>query len=212
MRELPLLANTQVALALFEGRQTQDRRPIKPQPRQTQDGMIVEGAGFVGIDAWRKMTPKLGKYQVGDHLYVKEPFRVLQWRANKVYGLYTRDSMGFGCELTQDECEKFYNWKKPKQGKSSLFMFKSLARTWLEVTAVRVERVQDITAKDIVCEGIQPRNSEQSALIEIGSCSYDDEIIERFAELWDSIYGKTEFSWDNNPWNFVYEFKKIERI
>jgi hypothetical protein len=77
------------------------------------------------------------------------------------------------------------------------------SRIQLEVTDVRVERVQDISEEDARaegCEGFTDPNLPGSA---IGSC--EDE----FKDLWNSINEKRGFGWDVNPWVWVVEFRVI---
>lgn len=90
------------------------------------------------------------------------------------------------------------------------------SRITLEITNVRVQRVQDISEEDALAEGIQPMpgncgfqyiNGNQPT--EIPVCECCDRPSERFASLWDKINGKTH-SWKSNPWVWVVEFKRCE--
>ena len=78
----------------------------------------------------------------------------------------------------------------------------------LEITDVRVERVQEISEDDAWAEGIE--------LPEIdwerdghGYCHPPGACVEEFAELWDSINAKRGFGWDDDPWVWVVTFKRI---
>ncbi len=148
----PALFNSGMVKAILNGTKTQTRRPMKPQPR---DGhQVVEKFGKEQLAAWiRHHAP----YAVGDVIYVRETF----WR----YGSYVK---------TTETCNKLDRPKerfKPQQyiditrniifeppsskpidryhlgyhKRPSLFMLKWAARIFLEVTAVRCERVQDIS-------------------------------------------------------------------
>lgn len=77
-------------------------------------------------------------------------------------------------------------------------MPKEIARIFLRVTDVRVERVQDITEQDAEREGVK---------------SYDPMFSskEEFAVLWDSLNAKRGYGWDKNPWVWVYTFERIEK-
>jgi hypothetical protein len=77
----------------------------------------------------------------------------------------------------------------------SIHMPKRAARLWLEITDVRVERVQDISEKDAVAEGV--------------GC-FGCDTIQWFEDLWDSINAKRGYSWDSNPWVFVICFEVID--
>ena len=85
--------------------------------------------------------------------------------------------------------------------KPSIHMPKWAARIWLEVTGVRVERVQDISEEDAIAEGI-PR----------GAVQYCGHAIRLFRDLWDSINAKRGYPWEVNPWVWVVEFKRTETM
>jgi hypothetical protein len=77
------------------------------------------------------------------------------------------------------------------QWNSPFFMPKWAARLWLEVTDVKVERLQEISVPDAKAEGVWS--------------------VSALADLWDSINGK-KYPWKSNPWVWAYTFKKVERI
>ena len=82
-------------------------------------------------------------------------------------------------------------------------MPKEAARIFLRVTNVRLERLQDITEKDAVAEGVEP-----DALNTVG----EDFAIGMFHDIWDSTIKKSDlprYGWDANPWVWVYEFEPI---
>jgi len=77
-------------------------------------------------------------------------------------------------------------------------------RLVLEITGVRVQRVQEISEEDAKAEG--------------ASVMHEDDLGQTwtsrkrgFESLWDSIYAKRGFSWDSNPWVWVVEFKRVRR-
>lgn len=80
-------------------------------------------------------------------------------------------------------------------------MPKEASRIWLEITGIRVERVQDISEGDAIAEGI-----------DLNKCSGDWESPPSwvFEELWKSING--EESWEANPWVWKVEFKKVDHV
>jgi hypothetical protein len=84
--------------------------------------------------------------------------------------------------------------------------YHELARIFLEITEVRVQRVQEITEEDAIAEGCQPE-------YEWNSHSNDMEIVnawENFERLWDSINGKRPgYSWHDNPWCSCITFKRV---
>ena len=104
-----------------------------------------------------------------------------------------------GLEVNINE-EMAYTWDWdliPTRWRPSIHMPRWASRITLEVTGVRVERVQDITPEDAEAEGIEPY-----APIYAPSAS----AIDAFSELWDSLNAK--YGWDVNPWVWVVEFRQ----
>ena len=87
--------------------------------------------------------------------------------------------------------------------KKNRFTSKAKAELWLEITGVRVERLQDITEEDAKMEGIKISPTTGAYL----PGNYY-RAIWAFKELWQSIYGHD--SWNQNPWVWVIEFKKVD--
>ena len=92
-------------------------------------------------------------------------------------------------------------------------MPKWAARIWLEITGVRVERLQDISEKDAIAEGIERtedffgcpcwRDYSEPEGLDASVCP--DDPIGSFQTLWESIGG----DWDANPWVWVVDFKVL---
>jgi hypothetical protein len=72
------------------------------------------------------------------------------------------------------------------------------SRITLEITGVRVERVQEISLDDCYAEGILLTDEKRLSRLRF-----------YYAKLWDSINAKRGFGWDKNPWVWVLEFKRI---
>jgi hypothetical protein len=213
MKEHGILMTAENQAKSVSGEKTMTRRIIRPQPE-----VIVGDESILSDVAMAKLRIN-ARYQVGSMLYIKEPFRIQGYdpALRVVGGIYTRDNSEMICDLTAKEFAKFLKWGKPYQGKSSLFMFKSLARHWFEVTGVGCERLQDISEADAFAEGIEEvgeqkfhgniwKNIYKSYNPAITCCS----AVAAFETLWDSIY-KDRDDWDSNPWVWVYKYKKTER-
>ena len=85
------------------------------------------------------------------------------------------------------------------------------SRLTLEVTGVRVERVQDISEVDAEAEGIEcfdPDRDASICRIPGGEWEYDT-ARNAFRDLWDSINGARGYGWDANPWVWIVEFKRV---
>ena len=96
--------------------------------------------------------------------------------------------------------------------KPSIFMPKEACRLFLEVTDIRVERLQDISEEDAISEGIERLKpdgdlSYKSYAVDYDACVFP---IVSYQTLWQKINGKE--SWDENPFVWVIEFKKLENF
>lgn len=234
MKDKPILFTADMYQAIIDGRKTQTRRVITVpwrkgkrclpyQPYYTEsDGQLYYMDEAGEFHSMLKLSP----HKAGDRLWVKEPFQVISsLPGGVVKGKYTRYDTDFICTLSDTGFMKFLKWKKPYSGKSSLFMFRSLARLWLEIVSIRVERLQDISEEDAIREGICkvdqglntlsgcPLYSVNSAADPLKHYSDSSETFDTarmaFYVLWDSINKKRGCGWDENPWVWVTEFKKV---
>ncbi len=192
----PIIFNSEMVRAILDGRKTQTRRVIKPQPNYQK--RFGQPESEVNADIAKRKCP-YGK--VGDRLWVQETlYRVVPaW-----IGKYKADGKTVGGDLPL-----VYPWKcKVLSGR---FMPKSCARIWLEITKIRVERVQDISEEDAKAEGVEPQ--EIKHLREIAETIPDSSYCPHkltFSELWDSINEKRGYGWDVNPWCWCISFKKVK--
>lgn len=226
MAEKPILFKGEMVRAADEGRKTQTRRVINFDHVGNKCGASQSCYGFDGYDTfqdsgiiripWTKRRIEQiikPKYQVGDLLYVRESAKVLGWlpTSREIELEYLADGKIWSGVLPDRLV-----WK-PQYGHSvPNGIFKEAARIWLEVTGVRVERVQDISEADAIAEGIEERNCNSG----VGGHMHHSSIYAAFTDkpggfhtareafecLWDSINSKRGFGWDVNPWVFVYEF------
>jgi len=103
--------------------------------------------------------------------------------------------------------------------KPSIFMPRWASRIQLEITGLRVERVQEITNDDVWAEGISKEAYEEwleDVQNVAPSSSTFDSPKSLFEQLWDSINGKprkdgSDISWSANPWVWVVEFRRIKK-
>lgn len=182
--ERPILFSTEMVRAILDGRKTQTRRVVKDKMLQENNGDVDEEFLLLTMD-------KCPYGKVGDVLWVRETF-------NSDYGFKDIE----GNVSPPGILYKATTPNLPFNGdkwKPSIFMPKSACRIFLEITNIRVERLQDISDQDAKSEGASPKEGVLFKRIE----RYD----EAFERLWISINGYE--SWDSNPYVWVIEFKQI---
>lgn len=181
MSERPILFSGPMVKAILEGRKTMTRRVVKPQPID-----VVKNKGLE--NSWCAVRlngafPAVCPYgQVGDRLWVRETWYV---ENNDDYYPYYKAS--------EEHPEIFPKWRP------SIFMPRWASRITLEITGVRVEKLQEITEEDAMKEGV---NWQDTA----GLARFTAKKL--FMTLWDSINGK-KYPWASNPWVWVIAFKKL---
>lgn len=211
MKEHPILFSAQMVLAIMEGRKTQTRRVVKKQPNidpQTGDFLFTYSDGtqeVSPIEHWIKIQKKLhcpyGK--PGDSLWVRETW------AKQLDGnfIYRADYPEW--QLADNTATG--HWKP------SIFMPRSASRILLEITDIRIERLNDISETDSIAEGveswIETRWKSQPTHYKIYYRGPGDESTHSslakfsYETLWQSINGPK--SWDENPFVWVITFKNI---
>lgn len=196
----PILFNTEMVQAIIDGRKTQTRRIIKPQPTNPRWNNI----GWLGWEddyGYRMKHP----CEAGDILWVRETWDNIPVSP----GGHIR--MGGRYYYKADDDLRPGAWKVGKW-RPSIHMPKEAARIFLRVTDVRVERLQDISVEDCKREGIwddykTPTKKWHDNLAEMAypRC---------FAKLWDSTIKPSDrdcYGWEANPWVRVIEFERCEK-
>lgn len=211
MKERPILFSSEMVKAILDGRKTQTRRVIKIQPptKYYKISTVLDTTGNrekIGKHFWycEDMLKPHNVYfscpygKVGDLLWVKtRHYKGTDSRGDIIiWDSFTR-TIRWQIEGVGDveNCEPELLQTKRFKFLSSRFMPKWAARIWLEITNIRVERLQDISDADAKSEGVIIRN--------IGETYW-----RAFRELWDSINLKRSFGWEVNPYVWVIEFRK----
>ena len=216
IKQRPIIFNTEMVRAILDGRKTQTRRQMNPQPKP--DTETSQGGYWFPCAALQSMV-HVEDFQhpfyrgmasdacpicsVGDQLYVRETFQV---------GLCTKSTIAYKATHKPSDLEE--GWNEVIKWKPSIHMPRWAARILLEVTAVRVERLDDISEQDAKAEGLQYSSVyQQWGGVEKHSSHKPHSPHWRwyknprhaFKSLWNSIYK----NWDANPWVWVIEFKVI---
>ena len=196
-----ILFNDEMVRAILDGRKTKTRRPLKPQPDEGRKGSFSCPFG-----------------QVGDRLWVREAFcletlirtgqdppffdgRPIQWWNDGVpcaeedgrfwiQPHYRATDPYPNLPYSEWESEPIVRWKP------SLNMPRWASRITLEITEIRVERVQEIMEKEAKAEGVLPCDGMTA--------------VYWFSEAWDSLYAKKGLGWYANPWVWVITFRRVK--
>lgn len=246
MKERGMIFNAEMVRAILDGRKTQTRRIMKVQPENAELGLrrITDSsvAKEVGMYFWCLADACGVKHrsnlfscpfgEVGDRIWVREAFQgplipeealseFLGENPDKfespAYCEYAADG-GPRQEYVDADDNTRYGWRP------SIHMPRWASRITLEITGVRVERLNDISHEDAEREGIHTEVWDQTVVAK--NYAAEDEIFQFWSEslphyvnmnelyrssfqsLWQSIYGAE--SWLANPWVWVIDFKRIE--
>lgn len=184
--------------AILEGRKTQTRRLIKPQPLKSYKFVgwknIYEFAIFEDCLGHRLF--KKPRYKPGGTVYLKETWadlgdKHIVWKADHREGILSTGFMLANGKIF----EGMPKWKSPR------FMPEWASRRKSKITGVGVERLQDISEADCFKEGISKIPLLPGVII------YPKV---QFQQLWDSI--NKEYPWESNPYIFVYKFKQVKEV
>lgn len=211
MKEHPILFNGQMVRAILAGRKTQTRRVLKDQPPEhykyerspgnTHVGYIAKDQPMIwaGEPCWRYGAewgaqpvreipwPNCPYGKPGDRLWVREAWANMAYECDEPLYTYKADTPAASVP----------GWSLPPgvKWKPSIHMPKAASRITLEITDVRVERLQEISDQDCVAEGIDVEVPNQPVQFQ-------------FSQLWDSI-NKDKHPWVSNPWVWVVEFERV---
>ncbi|HBR6834672.1 TPA: morphogenetic protein [Klebsiella aerogenes] len=192
MTESGMIFNSEMVRAILDGRKTQTRRPVKLPVHDKNLGCELAGNELAGeLSAGNYLNSAFGKQ--GDRIWVRET-----WARYNI----DQDSHDMAYRATPPA-----DWPEGGRWRPSIHMPRWASRILLEITDVRVERLNDISQEDAQAEGMaltgwRPTYSDPDSGGEVWT-PYDN-----FARLWESIYG--EGSWKANPWVWVIEFKRVE--
>jgi hypothetical protein len=229
MKERPILFSGAMVRAILDGRKTQTRRLMTPQP-------IGNGFKFIHNDLlchvdhlppsatlWKRGTKRdpywssdveddwteMSPFGVpGDRLWVRETFYCddvfagdyshgdeEQWRRETYYRAdgELHDQMA---EMTEDDPSAGRSYWRP-----SIHMPRWASRLTLEITDVRVERLQDISEADALAEGVDP--------LEWSGGPANESARAAFRELWESLNAHRA-PWSSSPWVWVLSFRRVE--
>jgi hypothetical protein len=214
MTDRPILFSAEMVRAILDGRKTQTRRVMKPQPKPTPADFpgpaghwwpSQKHKSMLGVERemqkWKGLAGSACPYgDTGDLLWVREGFAVQPelWADN--HGPqpihYTADQViGFAGKPDQRQIEDY-------RSKPSIHMPRWASRITLRITDIRVERLRDISEDDAKAEGVSSEWDDYEKYGQSEPYRYG------FSALWNDINGPN--AWDANPWVWVVAFERVE--
>lgn len=198
----PILFSGEMVRAILEGRKTQTRRVVKPQPANTGqwDWQFTKTDSPGGSEwlLWSSMVGDGGTWKCpygspGDTLWVRETWGQIDCKSDNPIDsvLYKADAHLDGI-ATSEAMEGYW--------RPSIHMPRWASRLTLEVTGVRVERLQEIAYGDCIAEGCDMSDVHYRP-------GWD---VSKFRETWNQLNARRGYPWESNPWVWVIEFKKLE--
>lgn len=216
MADRPIPFNGPMVRATIAGIKTQTRRLVKPSG-WSPSGQGYTGASRVGVapepiglqayfehepsGTWHGVRCPYGK--PGDRLWVRETFRRVDGQTRPWIETDYRATYQLGDRLG-DHLGVKPRWTP------SIHMPRHASRITLEITGVRVERLQAISEADAIAEGLMPLGSgaDRTWTVDGDAASEHEAARDTFAWLWEQINGPG--SWDANPWVWAITYQRME--
>ena len=215
VKERPIIFSGEMVKTILDGKKTMTRRVVKSDfinnykhaniIKQSSDKSREDKAYFydkpVGdmVLSSQLVSNPYGK--VGDHLWVRETHHVVGGTAD-----YEIEEIKQGLQ----DIKNFVSYKADGYGNpcdggwtSPMFMPRWASRILLEITDIRVERLQDISCEDAVKEGFSDKKPSGMQPAMMPNPKAD------FRNYWDTLNAKKGYPWSSNPWVWVVEFKVV---
>ena len=206
MRERPILMNGESVRATLEGRKTQMRWEITPQPvlGRPWKNWIVD-------PDWMDLPFAYCPYGIPrDRLWVREAFSYITLAENEFVGEgdQRRRPDGVPVLLLYKADADAEGWTDQVRWYPSIHRPRWALRLRLEIVGVRVERVPELSEEDACAEG-GPRDSRGEWVCTIAGEQYTRSLARaRFAMMWDGRNSGRGLGWEANPWVWVVKFKR----
>ena len=218
-----MIFNGEMVRAILDGRKTQTRRVMNPQPANDISRATFPNPDVVGW--WCSLRHKHGSTTahfcpfgaVGDRLWVRETWQAIHDSVDE-FGHVEERTYAPSIPKEKDRywhtvyAEHFGDENREDRGfpwRPAIHMPRWASRITLEITSVRVERLNDISEEDARAEGIIDGGCLNCGEPEPCGCvNPQPDATDAFAYLWQSIYGQE--NWDANPWVWVIEFRRID--
>jgi len=208
VRLRPILFRTELIPQIIDNIKTQTRRII------TKRNSSCGSANFDDLD--------LSKAFIDDY-YLKAPKIINDDTIHRIFPKYEIDDQFYVKETYCEQSGDIYfkaDWNKEQpvnmifdklKWKSSLFMPKEFSRIKLKIINIKAQRLQQLNGNDAIVEGVinLPRSKNFNELIPELQEQYKCAALDFFRELWNNINKKPGFTWNDNPWVWVIQFRVI---
>ena len=233
VKERPIIFSAEMVKAILDGKKTMTRRVIKINhdlSPYTHVDFDVDGDNkweLARINDLKRTYTKIGNPygNVGDRLWVRETWiqgyddPLIESEGddeNAVSIIYKADGKEEYRTCSAETAENWGDFSADSEMvgfKSPIHMPRWASRILLEITDIRVERLNDISEADCEKEGLRILPASGRYVVSpgdqyFGSASHD--AVEVFSWLWDSINAKKGYPWSSNPWVWCISFNVIE--
>ena len=212
MKERPIIFNAEMVKAILDGRKTQTRRVMKSQPEPSESRLgdywfpCKKMETMVHVSDFNPAISSVPDSQeffseccpfgaIGDRLWVRETWAEAGGNAPELKLYRANYPAHIPSHYENIPVAEDIRWTP------SIHMPRWASRINLEITGVRVERLNDISEADALAEGMDNGTSDAAM-----AAGWYEKPQRAFQRLWTQIYG--EESWSSNPWVWVIEFKR----
>ena len=213
--ERPILFSGPMVRAILEGRKTVTRRIAKPVKHPDLGNIYTPGALVLESEPQHVIDRACPYGQPGERLWVRETWSIDMLGAHStvngydsLYALrYRADDAEREIHVAPGEPDPYLKLYDNRRGdwRPSIHMPRWACRILLEITAVRIERLQDISEEQAIAEGVH-RDHRRWFATDDGGPAYQCPIA-AFSQLWRDTGG----NWNANPWVWVVEFKRVSQ-
>ena len=195
--------------AVLAGTKTMTRRIIPIDLYNQTDWKAVAEGDFEAVvdgEGYYHDIRNCGKYRIGEEVAIAQPYKnddVL------TYNAYNEDGTA-----REDGLQRHKEMLESKGYRNKMFVKAEYMPHRIRITNIKVERLQDITEQECICEGIKIKKGNRNGERPFGEFTFDgwDDYSftarEAFAALIDRISGRG--TWQRNPWVYAYTFELIK--
>jgi hypothetical protein len=228
VKERPIIFSGPMIQALLDGRKSQTRRIMKPNPGpifnyKTCSPKPICPYGVPGDRLWVRETWRVGAWAEEDGLiavdYKADNFARKEWlevladeieegeQFNRLWEQSCDDAAKSGLKFDEEGRWKWKPGESPCRWRSPLHMPRWASRITLEITDVRVQRLQEITEEDAEAEGAMAWWNGLSHAEQVNAYNGGRGPLAAFQMLWEKIHGPD--AWDLNPWVWAISFRRV---